>query len=41
MGNELAMRIGSFHPDIPADVVDEVNKLIENMKSGAVVVIPQ
>lgn len=41
MGNERAMRIGSFHPDIPADVVAEVGNLIEAMKSGALVVEPQ
>lgn len=41
ISNELAMRIGSFHPDIPVEVVDEVAKLIDAMKSGALVVEPQ
>ncbi|UWR12448.1 BMP family protein [Sulfitobacter mediterraneus] len=41
MNNELAMRIGSFHPDIPAELVDEIAKLIDAMKSGALVVEPR
>ncbi len=41
MNNELAMRIGSFHPDVPEKVVKEVAALIDAMKSGELVVEPQ
>lgn len=41
MNNALAMRIGSFHPDVPAHVVTEVGGLIDAMKSGALIVHPQ
>lgn len=34
LNNADAMRVGSFHPDIPDDVVAQINGLIEQMKSG-------
>jgi len=34
LNNERAMRLGSYHPDIPAEVVEEIKDLIEQMKSG-------
>lgn len=34
LNNERAMRLGTYHPDIPATVVEEVKGLIEQMKSG-------
>lgn len=34
LNNEQAMRIGTYHPDIPAQTVAEINSLIEQMKSG-------
>jgi len=34
LNNEKAMRVGSFHPDIPADIVAEINDLIAKMQRG-------
>lgn len=34
------MRIGSFHPDIPANIVTEIEGLVASIKSGALVVEP-
>lgn len=41
MSNPQAMRIGTFHPDIPEDVVAKVNGLIEQMNAGELVVEPR
>jgi basic membrane protein A len=34
LNNEQAMRVGSYHPDIPEETVAEIEGLIEQMKSG-------
>lgn len=34
LNNEGAMRVGSYHPDIPEETVAEIKGLIEQMKSG-------
>lgn len=41
MGKPETMRLGSFHPDIPQDVVADVNDLISKMVSGELIVEPQ
>ena len=40
LSNPEAMRIGSYHPDIPADVVAEINSLVEQMKAGSLRPLP-
>ncbi len=40
LNNAKAMRLGSYHPDIPADVVAEIKGLIEKMKSGELKPLP-
>ena len=34
LNNEQAMRIGSFHPDIPEEIVAEIRDLVSQMQSG-------
>ena len=34
LNNENAMRVGSYHPDIPANIVAEIKDLIAKMQSG-------
>ena len=41
MSNSQAMRIGTFHPDIPESVVEEVNALIAQMNAGELVIEPR
>lgn len=41
ISNPIAMRLGSFHKDIPESVVNKVNELIKNMNSGALVTEPK
>ena len=34
LNNPFAMRIGSYHPDIPGEVVAEIDDLVHRMRSG-------